>query len=418
MARDPEAVISDLVRRAQPTDAAREVRQRPVACTSHSLCNALGIDSAQVVERLYRGESGLRAPSRALPFETVCGELPGTLPPVPAALAAYDSRMARLALALVEPMRGAIEGAVRRWGRARIGIVLGTSTGGLAETEAAHRALLAGRGLPAGYSLERTHALSAAGDLLAGLLGIEGVRLVVSTACSSSAKALASGHRLIDAGVADAVLAGGIDTLCELTVRGFHSLGILSARAARPFGRERDGINIGEGGALVLLEREGTAAVHLWGAGETADAHHMSAPHPEGEGAEAAMRGALEAAGVTPAQIGHVNSHGTGTPFNDAAEARAIGRVFGRRVPVVSTKGYTGHMLGAAGATEAVFTMIALSRRELPASLGSWPLDPAIAGEIDIPEGPRAGAGAFAISNSFAFGGSNIALVFGCADGR
>jgi 3-oxoacyl-(acyl-carrier-protein) synthase len=130
------------------------------------------------------------------------------------------------------------------------------------------------------------------------------------------------------------------------------------------------------------------------------------------------MRRALEAAGVTPEQIDHINSHGTGTPFNDAAEARAIGRVFGRRVPVISTKGYTGHMLGAAGATEAVFTMIALSRRELPVSLGSWPVDPALAGEIDVPQEPRAVGGAFAISNSFAFGGSNIALVFGCADGR
>jgi 3-oxoacyl-[acyl-carrier-protein] synthase-1 len=418
MADDPDPEAPDGHRRARLTHASGAPRRRPVACTSHSLCNALGIDSAHVIERLYRGESGLRAPSRALPFETVCGEVAGTLPRVPRSLAAYDSRTARLALALVEPMRGAIEAAVRRWGAARVGLVLGTSTGGLAETEVAHESLLAGGGLPVGYSLGRTHALSAAAELLAGVLGIDGVRFVVSTACSSSAKALASGHRLIDAGAADAVLAGGIDTLCELTVRGFHSLGILSARAARPFGRDRDGINIGEGGALVLLEREGAAAVHLWGAGETADAHHMSAPHPEGEGAEAAMRGALEAAGVTPAEIGHINSHGTGTPFNDVAEARAIGRVFGRQVPVVSTKGYTGHMLGAAGATEAVFTMIALSRRELPASLGSWPVDPALAGEIDVSQEPRAVGGAFAISNSFAFGGSNIALVFGCADGR
>jgi 3-oxoacyl-[acyl-carrier-protein] synthase-1 len=418
MARDPDPEPSDGFWEAPPTSASRGPRRRPVACTSHSLCNALGVDSTQVIERLYRGESGLRPPSQALPFETVCGEVAGRLPPLPPALAAYDSRLARLALALIEPMRGAIDAAVRRWGAARVAIVLGTSTGGLAETEAAHRAILAGRGLPASYSLERTHALSAATDLLAAVLGIEGLRFVVSTACSSSAKALSSGHRLIDAGMADAVLAGGIDTLCELTVRGFHSLGILSSRAARPFGSEREGINIGEGGALVLLEREGAAAVHLWGAGETADAHHMSAPHPEGDGAEEAMRRALEAAGVTPAQIGHINSHGTGTPLNDAAEARAIGRVFGRRVPVVSTKGYTGHMLGAAGATEAVFTMIALERRELPASLGSWPVDPALAGEIDVPQAPRAVGGAFAISNSFAFGGSNIALVFGSADGR
>jgi len=410
MARDPEAEISDGLRRAKPTDAARDVRRRPVACTSHALCNALGMDSAQVVERLYRGESGLRAPSRALPFETVCGEVTGTLPPVPGALAAYDSRMARLALALVEPMRGAIDGAVRRWGAARIGIVLGTSTGGLAETEAAHRALLAGRGLPVGYSLERTHALSAAGDLLAGVLGIEGVRLVVSTACSSSAKALASGHRLIDAGVADAVLAGGIDTLCELTVRGFHSLGILSARAARPFGRERDGINIGEGGALVLLEREGAAAVHLWGAGETADAHHMSAPHPEGEGAEAAMRRALEAAGVTPEQIGHINSHGTGTPFNDAAEARAIGQVFGRRVPVVSTKGYTGHMLGAAGAVEMAVCVKVLQNQIVPPTINLENPDPEC--DLDyVPNTARDCRVDAIINNSFGFGGHNACAV-------
>lgn len=386
-------------------------RIAPAFCTDYALCNALGTTRAQVLDRLAAGHSGLGPPSLQLSQPTRTGEIPALLPPLPPAFASYDCRIARLAMLLAEQMRESIVRVREAYGADRVAVVLATSTGGLAQTEEAHRASLDGLPIPGGYSLARTHSLSATAELVAQAFALLGPAFVISTACSSSAKSLASAQRLIHTGVADAVIAGGLDTLCGLTLSGFASLGILSPAACRPFAPDRDGINIGEGGAFLLLERQGPGTVALLGAGETSDAHHMSAPDPQGLGAERAMRAALAQAHIDASDVGYINAHGTGTPLNDAAEAMAIERVFGLGPVVVSTKGYTGHMLGAAGATEAAFCVAALERSSTPASLGAT--EGALGLRIGLANVPLRTR--FALTNSFAFGGSNISLVFGKA---
>src|SRR5690606_17624668 len=260
------------------------------------------------------------------------------------------------------------------------GVLLGTSTAGAEATEAAYRAFVENGSLPSGYDFRRQHTYGAILDVVKRLAGVSGPSWMISTTCTSSAKPLASAMRLIQAGVLDAALVGGIDTLCAMTLTGFNSLAALSDVHCRPFSSERKGINIGEGGSFLLVERTTSAGdnVHalLEGVGESSDAYHISAPHPEGLGAQTAMERALAQAGCDASAVDHVNAHGTGTPLNDIAESKAISRVFGDEVPVVSTKGYTGHALGGAGAIGAVFSIIAIEEGFLPASLGATPLDP------------------------------------------
>lgn len=388
-------------------------RPRPAApwVTAYAVGNALGPDAGAVARALADGASGLRPCRLPLPFETAAGHFPDVLEPVPPSLAAYDSRIVRMALAVLDGVAGAVERAIRRWGRDRVAIVLGTSTGGILETEAALDAHAAGGALSPGWSLERVHAFDALVEAVRLRTGARGPAWAVSTACSSSGKVLGSARRLLAAGAADAVLAGGVDTLCHTTLRGFRSLEALSSRACRPFSAARDGISLGEGGAFLLVERAGDGPARVLGVGETSDAHHMSHPHPEGRGARAAMAEALRQAGLPGAAVDHVNAHGTGTAANDVIEARAIADVVGTHAPVASTKGYTGHLLGAAGATEAVFAILALEQGLVPASLGAEPLDPAV--EVDVCLAPRRRACRVVLSNSFAFGGSNVAVLLG-----
>lgn len=338
------------------------------------------------------------------------GELAAELGPLPLPFARYDSRLARLGYALATDLQSSIDAAIQRWGKRRVALILATSTGGLLETESVHQGLAVGLPLPSGYGLLRTHGLGATAELLQQVLGTDGPAFVISTACSSSAKALASAQRLIQSGVADAVIAGGLDTLCQTTLFGFQALGILSAERCRPFARARNGINIGEGGALLLLEREADAEIALLGCGESSDAYHLSAPDPEGYGAERAMRQALEQAQVSPSEVGYVNAHGTGTPQNDAAEALALARVFGTGPSIVSTKSYTGHLLGAAGATEAIFCIAALEQGQIPTN---WGVDSEDALGIRLGRETLKSEIRYALSNSFAFGGSNVSLLFG-----
>jgi 3-oxoacyl-[acyl-carrier-protein] synthase-1 len=220
---------------------------------------------------------------------------------------------------------------------------------------------------------------------------------------------LATAQRLIAADMADAAVVGGIDTLCSMTLRGFYGLDSLSAGACRPFAANRDGISVGEGGALLILERGGDALALLEAVGESSDAYHISAPHPEGIGARLAMERALAQAGCSAREIDHVNAHGTGTRLNDSAEAKAISALFGDELPVVSTKGYTGHMLGGAGASEAAIGLFALLEGFLPASLGAEPRDPTIT--LNIPTVRTTGRYRRVLSNSFAFGGNNVSVL-------
>jgi 3-oxoacyl-[acyl-carrier-protein] synthase-1 len=374
--------------------------------TAFSVCCALGFSKAEVSSKLRAGQSGL-ARCAAFEIDTFVGAVPGALPALPARLRNYDTRTARIAFAALAEVAPAIERARRRWGSERIAIVLGGSTAGLASTEHAYREYERHGRMPSWWSAAEQHDFGAVLLVLRALTGIEGPSYLVSTACSSSGKAIAAAGRLLASGRADAVLTGGVDSLCELTLRGFQSLGILSPEPCRPFSRAPTGINIGEGAALLLLEREGDAAHALLGAGESADAYHMTAPHPEGAGAEIAIRGALAAAGLDA--VGHVNTHGTGTEQNDRAEALALGRVLGAATPALSTKGYTGHALGAAGAIEAALSLLCLEGGFLPSNGAHEPADFG----IDVVHALRALPVGPVLSNSFAFGGSNVSLVFG-----
>jgi 3-oxoacyl-[acyl-carrier-protein] synthase I len=383
------------------------------AITAYTGACALGATSDSLLSALYAGHTGLLASRFAEPFETALGSVPEPLPELPQKLRAHDSRLARIATLLTEPLLPQLSAALARHGASRVGIVVASSTGGLATTEHAFAATQTKGTLPAAYSFERSHAFYALVEVLRGLTGARGPGYVVSTACSSGNKVFGSAQRLIASGIVDAVLVGGIDSLCQITVRGFHSLGILSGRPCRPFASDRDGTSIGEGGALLLIERGADAAVQLCGVGECCDAHHMTQPAPDGSGAALAMRSALEDAGLEAGQIDHVNAHGTGTPLNDVAEARAIEAVLGTRVPVVSTKGATGHMLGAAAAMEAVFAIAAIERAALPPSLGCDPRDPEVA--LSLSGQARAQRCRYVLSNALAFGGSNASVIFGAS---
>lgn len=371
----------------------------------------MGRTTAEVLSALEGGRSGLRPPAFELPFTTVVGAVPGDLPPPPPALARYDTRLARIGLAALREIQGEVERALGRWGKRRVAILVGTSTGGLDATEVAYRRFAGEGALPHDFDLSAQHDFNALGELYAAILGAEGPVYVVSSACSSSGKVHASAARLVAAGIVDAALVGGIDSLCRMTLHGFRGLGILSETACRPFSSERNGINIGEGAALMLLERGEASEVALLGVGESSDAYNMSSPEPRGRGAREAMERALGAAGVGVADVGLVFAHGTATPQNDVAESAAIEAVVGKDVPVVSTKAYTGHQLGAAGATGAVYAAHVARTGRIPPSLGAEPLDPAIG--VRVATAPGHLAVPVVIANAFAFGGSNVSLAIG-----
>ena len=386
---------------------------RPYPVTGYSLVNALGVGRAQVLAALRAGRSGLATDRWPLPFPTATGVAPPeALQHTPAG--GVDTRMTRLAASLLPEIQPPLERALSRWGPDRVALLLGTTTAGVATTERAYAHHAAHGELPDDYDFFVHHGYETVVTSLRAATGIRGPGLVVSTACSSSLEVLGAARRLLDAGVVDAALVGGVDTLCQTTLRGFHSLGVLSSAPCRPFSAERCGISIGEGGALLLLERAGDGPAWLLGVGESSDAHHMSAPHPEGAGARAAMAMALEQAGVDPGAVDHVNAHGTATPLNDVAEARAIGDLLGPEVPVVSTKGYTGHLLGAAGATEAVLAVLALEEGWIPASLGAAPLDEDIAARVHVATGSEHLPGCRRVlTSAFAFGGNNVSALLG-----
>lgn len=363
----------------------------------------------EVLENLRAGRHGLRPCPLSVPFEMMCGVVPDPVPSLPDRHARLSVRQLELGWLGYQEIAPAVADAIERFGAQRVGAALGTSTGGIAHTEEAYFEWRRTSTLPPRYNLH-AHSFHAIGRLLRAEAGWRGPTYVVSTACSSSAKVFSSARRLLRSGRCDAVLVGGVDSLALTTVRGFHGLSASSASRCRPFSAERDGMNVGEGAAYVLLERDGRARAYLAGIGESNDAFHMSAPDPEGRGAIAAMRAALADAGLTASDIDYVNAHGTGTVRNDVAEAKAITEVLGKSVPVVSTKSYTGHMLGAGGATEAVFSLVALEQQWIPQNLALDPVDPEI--ELDLPTQPQQRPIRHVLSNSFAFGGSNVTLAF------
>ena len=384
--------------------------------SAHTATTALGAGVAPLLAALRDERSGL-APVRFMGtlLPTWTGEVEGVdAVALPEASLAFDCRNNRLAwLGLRQDgFITSVEQAKARWGSHRVAVLLGTSTSGLLQTELAYRERDASGALPAGFDYERTQNTQSLGAFVAQALGLHGPAWVVSTACSSSAKVFGSAARLIEAGLVDAAVVGGVDSLCLSTLYGFNSLELLSAQICRPWDAARDGLSIGEAAAFALVERTSEAPQGwLLGVGESNDGHHMSAPHPEGAGAIAAMRAALTDAALQPADIGYINLHGTATPSNDAAEDHAVGSVFGSATPCSSTKGATGHTLGAAGAVEAVIALLALRHGLLPAGLNVTQPDPALT--LDYLRSNRHAPLRAVLSNSFGFGGSNASLVFG-----
>lgn len=344
---------------------------------------------------------------------------------LPAALAEYDCRNNRLALLGLQQdgFCAAVEAAIARHGRRRVGVFLGTSTSGILQTEQAYRRRdpgcldPSGGALPDDFHYRSTHNTYSVANFVRSYFKLEGPAMVVSTACSSSAKVFASAARMINAGVIDAAVVGGVDSLCLTTLYGFNSLELLSPEPCRPYDAARSGISIGEAAAFILLERPAdnldVDAVLLLGAGESSDAHHMSSPHPEGLGAQMAMMAALKAAGLHAADINYINLHGTATPSNDAAEGKAVTALFGNHVPCSSTKGATGHTLGAAGGLEAIISALALQQGFLPGGVNTQHVDPAIA--IQYLTANQNTAPRRVLSNSFGFGGTNCSLILGRA---
>jgi 3-oxoacyl-[acyl-carrier-protein] synthase-1 len=391
----------------------------PLLISAYTATTCLGRGVTPLRTAMRTGRSGL-APCA---FETVqlptwIGEVAGVdehvLPP---ALRDYDCRNNRLAMMGLETDGFAerVREAVARYGAERVGVFLGTSTSGILQTELAYRRRDPVTGaLPDDFHYRETHNSFSLAEFTRAYFGIQGMATAISTACSSSAKVFAAAARQLALGTIDAAVVGGVDTLCLTTLYGFASLQLTSAQPCRPYDARRDGISISEAAAFALLERpaEGHAdGVYLLGVGESSDAYHMSAPHPEGLGAQQAMEAALRSAKLRADDIDYVNLHGTSTPANDAAEGKAMRAVFGARVRCNSTKGATGHALGAAGAVEAVICALAISDGQLPGSPGTQTLDPDIS--INYQMEPRSQAVRHALSNSFGFGGSNCSLIVG-----
>jgi len=388
---------------------------KPLAVTAYTATSALGRGTAAMLEALRRGASGLkpndfdRAELRAW-----IGRVAGLEDaPIPRALAEFDCRNNRLAqLGLRQDgFAEAVARARAEYGARRVAVFLGTSTSGILRTELAYRQRDAEGALPKDLNYRTAQNLFSVTDFVRRSLRLEGPAATVSTACSSSAKVFAAAARMIEAEVVDAAVVGGVDSLCLTTMHGFASLQLVSDEPCRPFDAARKGMSIGEAAGYALVERGEPDKLALLGYGESSDAHHMSTPHPEGEGALAAMRHALGRARLEPGAIGYVNAHGTATPANDRAEDRALVRLFGRGVPVSSTKGFTGHTLGAAGIVEAIVCFLALEHGFVPRTLNSTAVEPGL--ESDIALEDRAARLRNVLSNSFGFGGSNCSLVFG-----
>jgi 3-oxoacyl-[acyl-carrier-protein] synthase-1 len=383
------------------------------------IANALGRGKEMVANALFKGtRDGLVQRDDLIRSRSVrVGEVPDPLPAVPDPLRRFDCRNNRLALLVLQQIDDAISDAARRYGTDRIAVVLGTSTSGIADGERALAHRLERGEWPSGFRYSQQEMGNLA-HFAAAYLGLSGPAYTVATACSSSAKVFASARRLIDAGFCDAALVGGVDTVCRLTTNGFASLEAIARDYCNPFSRNRDGINIGEGAAVFLMTQE-PGPVALLGVGESSDAHHISAPDPAGNGARKAMEAALSAAGLQVGSIDYVNLHGTATRLNDLVEGRVVAALFGSSVPCSSTKAMTGHMLGAAGASEAALLWLTLhldySAGALPPHLWDGEADRAIP-SLDLAEPgrtlPRKRRSAM-MSNSFGFGGSNASVILG-----
>lgn len=387
----------------------------PVYLHKPGVVCALGETTDQVANALLATEptpltvTDAYSPGRSLPLGAVDADLPMLN-------GEYASRNNRLLLKALEQLQPLLDKALSQHQPHRIGVVLGTSTSGIGDAERAFDAEQPEKGLPDWYHYAMQE-IGAPAQFLARHLGLSGPATTISTACSSSAKALASARRLLQTDVCDLVICGGVDSLCRLTVNGFDALDSVSGTTCNPMSRNRNGINIGEAASLFVMSRE-AGPVCLSGVGESSDAHHISAPHPDGVGARSAIESALSDAALSPAQIGYINLHGTATPQNDSMESRAVTQVFTKAPPCSSTKPLTGHTLGAAGALEAAFCWFTVTGDgRLPVHWWDGKADEQLPELMLVQPGQTlAQAPKHVLSNSFAFGGNNIALILSAAN--
>jgi 3-oxoacyl-[acyl-carrier-protein] synthase I len=395
---------------------------KPLLLAQFTATSCIGTGLTATLASLLAQRSGLtRCEFETVQIDTHIGEVAGIdAQRLPAALRVFDCRNNRLAeLALQQDgFLDAVDAAAARLGRRRIGVFIGTSTAGIMQTELAYRARDPVSGaLPAEFEYGTTHNSFSVADYIRRRCRLEGPAVAVSSACASSAKVFGAARRMIEAGLIDAALVGGTDSLCLTTLYGFHSLQLSSPAPCRPFDAARDGISIGEAAAFALLEpaskKIDADSILLHGVGESSDAYHMSAPHPEGLGAKRAMQSALNAAALEPGDIDYINLHGTGTPSNDRSESQAVTSIFGPTTPCSSTKGATGHALGAAGALEAVISALAIRNGLMPGGIQTTRIDPTLTAHY-IKENRRAPLRRV-LSNSFGFGGTNCSLIFGRA---
>jgi 3-oxoacyl-[acyl-carrier-protein] synthase-1 len=389
-------------------------RISPLAVSAFTVTSALGVGVAAHRDALRDRRSGLRSNDfTTAPLDTWIGRVERLeASPVPASCEPFDTRNNRLAwLALQQDgFIDAVADAKRRYGSDRVALLLGTSTSSIGATEEAYRHASVAGSFPERLRLPILHMTHSLGDFVQRQLGIDGVCMTIATACSSSAKVFAQADRLIRCGLADAAVVGGVDTLCGSVLFGFNSLELISPEPCRPFDVARNGINIGEAGGFALLER-GASAPWLLGYGESTDAHHMSAPHPQGLGARMAISDALSRAGLDAADVGYINLHGTASARNDEVEAAVIADMFPVSTRASSTKGWTGHALGAAGILEVAITLLALDSGQAPGTINTTNLDDMCGPQIRLDNAPMPKP--FALSQSFGFGGSNCVLAFG-----
>lgn len=391
---------------------------QPVPVTAYSVISNCGLGNHALYQALNSNKTGLAELSLLdVPFETQVGEISVDLPEIQQSLSEYDSRNSRVALAALNYQKDgllvAIESAKARYGSERIGVIIGTSTSGLYETEIAYQMLLEKGQMPDDFHFLTRHAYQATPRLLQKQLQLQGPCFAISTACSSGAKAIAAGQRLINHDVCDAVLVGGADTLCRLTLSGFNSLELVSPEFCQPMDQNRNGINIGEAAALLLLEKSSGQFDHLphvLSVGESSDAYHMSSPDPDGKGAVTAMNNALQLADLQPADIDYLNLHATATQINDSVEAKAVHEVFKEAVLCSGSKGITGHTLGAAGAVEAIVCLLALKYQIVPGTCGLEQIDQEFRCQV-VKDSIVSKKLQIVMSNSFGFGGNNASLI-------
>jgi 3-oxoacyl-[acyl-carrier-protein] synthase-1 len=388
---------------------------KPLAISHYTVTTACGPGKGALLDALHKGRSGLRH-GRIEPeaIESWFGAVEGLDQPLQGEQAGWDCRVNRVLIAALEQdgFLQAVAQLRHRHGAARIGLFLGTSTSGVQQAERAYRERdRVAQQLPDWFDYRRSQSIHMPAAFARSQLGLEGCYLCISTACSSSAKVFAAASRAIRAGLCDAAVVGGVDSLCLTTLYGFNALQLVSPEICRPADRHRQGISIGEAGGFAILDPTADTGLALIGYGESGDAYHMSSPDPQGRGAQAAMRDALARAGLEPGAVDYINLHGTGTQANDLAEDQAVCAVFGEATPCSSTKGWSGHTLGAAGMVEAALSLLCIEHGLIPQSLNTQEPDPLLRGAI-VRQTTAAQVGRV-LSNSFGFGGSNCSLLFG-----